>query len=176
MLCVVTMHGNITEKIAGGRISFFCEYAVSWENRERLGRFSRRNNWILLVAFQNEFEKRLSGVDTAAFPQAGEGLTNLTRSLSFKTGGVFSVILWSLTETSYLGKIRFSWEHRHFSVLQRPLLYHIPMTLREQLPVLSASVKSAAYLNRNDYTTCWLLEKFFWTINTDSEYRHWLAA
>lgn len=40
-----------------------------------------------------------------------------------------SVILWSLTESSYLGNIWFSWEQRHFFVLQCPLLYHISMTL-----------------------------------------------
>lgn len=113
MFCVVTMHGNTTEETAGGGISFLCKYAISCEGRERLGQFSRRPLNVVVV-FQNEFEKHLSGVDTASFPQAGEGLTNLTRSLSFKTGSVFSVILWSLTETTYLGNIWFSWEQRPF--------------------------------------------------------------
>lgn len=39
--------------------------------------------------------------------------------------------------------------------------------------MLSASVKSAAYLNRNNYTISWLLEKFFWTTNT---YWFWIQT
>lgn len=79
----------------------------------------------------------LNNICQVLFSQAGEGLTNLRSSLSSKTGGVFSVTLCSLTETSYLGNIWFSWQHRHFSVLQCPLLYHIPLTL---LPTTASTI------------------------------------
>lgn len=152
---------------------YYVRIGKDWDSF--LGDFS-----ISLVIFKNEFENHLPGVDAAAFPQEGEGPNNSTRSLSYKTGGVFSVILRSLTETNCLAIICgvFFLETQTFfcavisTAIPHPWQF-IPNNCHYYLLQWKVLHISTGMITR--YAGYWKSFSELWTL-THSEYKHWLAV